>query len=315
MLRTAQTLAALVTVATTFRVKSPKHRPQQDRGAQGEVDGLYTYGAPATAKPALKDMRSDNPCFPGFRAAGVDSRLKQMDQVVWATEVFGYEHPWGDVMFLDVSDNSSHIRPCSKENIGKPNYFFKNPLLHVVYGQSNFGWNEFEKTMHGIGMKMNWVQIQWFAKQLASNVGYGLVASAYATGEAWIRGGLQVQHFVQNPETLECALTFQATLSLGDVVADLELKSGPFCGLPNRVHVGFRDHLRRMVSSDDWQKHIRPHLGSCSKVYATGTSLGGATAELFSACVNFAPSAENDPDGDYSQIGWSKGTPRKLPYV
>merc|ERR1740139_1627327 len=49
------------------------------------------------------------------------------------------------------------------------------------------------------------------------------------------------------------------------------------------VHWGFREHLRKIVRSEQWQTDIRPNLGKCSAVYVGGSSLGAAAANLFTA--------------------------------
>merc|ERR1719215_227221 len=132
-----------------------------------------------------------------------------------------------------------------------------------------------------------------------------MLGGAYVEGGTTpSEGGDQVSYLVQDPETLDCMHTFQSTKSAEDWVADGQTQPSPFCGLPSAVHMGFRDHLRLMFRSDEYQFGIRERLPLCRNVYVIGHSLGGAMAELFSACVNNAPPADLDVEGDYSMLRW-----------
>merc|ERR1719507_467415 len=61
----------------------------------------------------------------------------------------------------------------------------------------------------------------------------------------------------------------------------------PKCG--NWIHLGFYNEVRRATMTRHWRNTMQPFLASdsCSGgIYVVGHSLGGAAAEVFTACVN-----------------------------
>lgn len=242
----------------------------------------------------------------------------QMDLIVRLPRFPGdLRHPMIELMEIDFGHNSPNVtrHQCSLETTALPS-FLPEIGLHGLYPFTPAYDNEdptgFLKTMMTFGTVLAFHHIQFFAKRTATDRGWNLIHTARHEGGE--DGGPQVQHLVQNPQTLECLLTFQATRSLKDWKANFDfIQVKDFCGLSNMVHRGFRNHLRSIIYSDDWQSNIRPKLPSCAKVYAAGASLGGATAELFTACVQHAPKPENDPEGDYAKFGWTKGVAKLLP--
>jgi len=92
----------------------------------------------------------------------------------------------------------------------------------------------------------------------------------------------------QHPDTLECALVFEGSGldDLKDWLANMNFWTTEFCGF-GQTHRGFRAKLLRMVGGIDFVQSIRRKIGSCSKLSVAGHSLGGAQAELFTACANY----------------------------
>jgi hypothetical protein len=83
-----------------------------------------------------------------------------------------------------------------------------------------------------------------------------------------------------------CAIAFTASVTQWDFIQDVNLATAQFCGLDN-VHGGFVDEIRGYMTAENWKIAMSwLNYKRCAKTYATGTSLGGAVAELFAFCAN-----------------------------
>jgi len=152
-------------------------------------------------------------------------------------------------------------------------------------------------------------------KRVAKNAraeGWGLAGTAFARGRWLFWTEDEVSHLFQHPETLDCMLTFEGTTSVSNWADNINFFKWSFCGLPGRVHRGFRDAMRLMVKSDSFKQNIKQHLPKCNKLDVVGHSLGGAISTLFAACGNNAYFAGSDSDN--REIRWVKGKPAKLTY-
>lgn len=310
----------LASEAIGARMHKPTNKQKDGVESSSEpvqVDGLYTWGAPATAMaPGLKNARGRDGCFPGLRTATVQSPLlvNYVDTIVLLARPFGFNHPRMSVAALDVRSNTSQVTECSDEAVGSPSGL---PLLGMhlpsryVFHLDNHTDNDWLYQLSFMGCYVANVKdfpiVGGMVEDLVRTVGWRLAARAYAPG-GFIQGGDQYSMLVQHPQTLDCFMTFQATLSVGDVWTDVDIRRTEWCGLPVRVHRGFRDHLMRMIEGAEWQRHIRPKLPFCNKVYVGGHSLGGANSELFTSCVQNAP-ANNE---DYQALRWVKGQPQRI---
>merc|ERR1719343_16654 len=98
------TVAAL---ATAFRVKSGVRRADDF----GDVAALYTWGAPASAKPGLTNLRGSDSCFPGLRTVTVNGN--SMDAITELARWFSYEHPLMPMTELNIDTNTSKDHACS----------------------------------------------------------------------------------------------------------------------------------------------------------------------------------------------------------
>jgi len=307
-------VALAASLATGLRRKRKK--TQQQRRAYGGVDAIYTWGAPASAKPGLTNLGAGGPCFPGVRMVAVTAT--EMDIIpklarIWPLK---FEHPMVELQELDVDTNRSTTHACSEAAAQLPEGLSGSLALHMpwkyTFHQRDESSELFKISMIGcwLGNAKDFPVLGSRVKEGIEAVGWKLVARAFSPG-GFLKGGDQYSILTQHPQTLDCLITFQSTLSMRDVFKDMDARTRPWCGIPNTVvHKGFRDHLRNMVRGEEWQTKIRPWLPSCAKVLVSGMSLGGAMTELFSACVNHAP--RNDED--FAFFNWTKGPAQQLAY-
>lgn len=282
-------------------------------GSRGEVDGLVTVGAPAGSDTAMPYPRTANGCFPGLRiqsARQLPFGQQQVDIVPPLTRPFGFAHPnmWAAKIF--IGSERIDLAPCGEE-FESPDVEIPSAVLHEE------SWNYFPETpKYNLGRLANLAAKVALPQSTSSNpeevqeainpFGWHLVASAF--------DGNSMAHLMQEPDSRECFVTFRGSKTFQDWVGNFQLYKVDFCGLPQKVHQGFRDNLRGMVASDDWQRKLRPALPSCSKVYAVGHSLGGVTAQLFAACAAQAPEEGAEGYEDYALIGWTRGESKVLTY-
>jgi len=135
----------------------------------------------------------------------------------------------------------------------------------------------------------------------------------------------QIAWLLQETNSLACSLTFTGSNSDGDWLQNFRFFPSAFCGFLDEgdehhlqaghvfAHRGFRDQVRRLVQSSEYQANIRPLLSSCTTVMPVGHSLGGALAELFAACVSRAPQQGQAGYADYAYMGWKPARPQLLP--
>ncbi|CAE8589864.1 unnamed protein product [Polarella glacialis] len=113
---------------------------------------------------------------------------------------------------------------------------------------------------------------------------------------------------VQDSDTLDCVLVFEGTSTLAEFETSIKMFGTGYCGFKD-VHSGYRDKLWWLMKYS--MPKLRPKLAKCNKVTVTGHSLGGALADIFSACAN--SQRQNDPD--YRQQMWHQGTPESMTEV
>merc|ERR1719422_2048031 len=198
-----------------------------------------------------------------------------MDAIAKLARIINYEHPMMDASELNVNTNVSTRHECSSEAARMPDRFWPALSLHMPW-KYTFHLNDWESFIFKVSMIGCWLAnakdfpiLGTRIKEGIEAVGWKLVARAFAPANA-LQGGDQYSILTQHPETLDCMVTFQSTLSLRDVLIDLDARERTFCDLPGTVvHKGFRDHLRNMVRGE-WQTLVRPHLPSCAKVYMAG---------------------------------------------
>jgi len=323
-------IAALVAGSTAFRVK-PKKRNQ---GRPAQIGGIFAIAAPGSAQPGLQNPKGG--CFPGIRWAAVKKQWfgQEADTATTITGIFGFKHPFMDFKLLDYKDPSgkSKLYNCGRDVQDRPKGLSKIALHNkdnyaAAMKDLDLGWAGVMHALSQIGNIESYNKNLTAAGANARKLGWHLIGSAIAPPGKGGYVGEQISHLFQKPESKECIVTFEGSTSFGDWRANLNLQKKPFCGYSKNnafiadddatdheemiqsgqsmVHKGFMDALMEIVKNSDWQTNIRAKFPSCSKVYATGHSLGGAQAELFGACINMAPQSGEDGYEHYKYMGWN----------
>lgn len=295
----------------------------------GNVSGVYTFGAPSTAKTPLADDNRADGCFPGYRTFSGDGGVR--DPVSWLANQGGFKHARMKAMTLH-SGEPPWLLPCSEATSAFPPYDFPNIhqlALHFTEGylqkvRDNLAHVPSHLDVFASLMRTVYVDHAG-AKELAEGVGYRFVAEA-ANGDDLTR-------LYQNPQTLDCIISFRGSDNAGDWINNAGLGSRDFCNFVD-VHSGFVQKFTNTVTASQFQTNIRANLPKCSSLKATGHSLGGAVAEMFAGCINRAPkgltpledlSRGNGITTDHADwityvsykgyIVWFQGTPELMPSI
>jgi len=315
-------------------------------GSPGTVDYLYTFAAPGPTSPAVQHQTNEDGIFPGMRT-WTRNGLGAVDIVPSITSTVFLWHPVMDAQSICKGREAVLYNATEQRNdtMRLPTQLTQSILLHMPWEY----WDVEEVRARKWGcqawynysmfsLNISYVPQLGFAARLAGTYGWNLVGSAYYDGTGGVIGGPQVSHLMQNPDTLECVLTFQGTQNYADWFANVAIQPTSFCGLTDEdeecgifktdacksrrprgafAHWGFADTIRRMTRVPDFQNKIHANLGKCNGVYVTGHSLGGAIATLFSACVSrqLQP-GDYGYEEDYKYMGWTKAwRPERLPPI
>jgi len=285
-------------------------------GTIGEVDALYTTGAPAVAVSPLRNGKSSDGCFPGMRYFTRDKTFlgPALDIVPMVAYVGGFVHPMYKATQLDLKGGAPIEYPCSSSSQKVPDGIRGKMSLHGSPAYIEAGGlvsEDLESLMTRVAQQSENQDFEEM-KQKIEALGWRVAARAFDEGA--LVGGPQVSYVWQDPESLECMVTFQGSASIQDWLVNINLDKADFCGLPDQVHEGFKTHLLMMVSDKGWQTRVRPLLGKCAKVHSVGQSLGAAKASLFAACVNNGPVSGSGSE-DFDLMFWKKETPQRLQYL
>lgn len=311
-------LAALLSEAAAFRARHKRSKsglvgaPSDALPAIGVetsvtsakkdlVDQLFVFGMPAVSEFGLS--RKDGSCIPGKRVFSsyktLWGTLRMLDYPEVAGSLLGFAHNKMDSIMFDTSDSQVKTGTCPDSV-----YQDKHTMLALsIHHKDTYIGNAHKVTAHGVPPEVIDVAL-WnsyerdlaVARRHVEAAGWNMLGSAFHSG-SWV-GGDQVAHLMQNRSSGQCMLTFQGSDSLPDVWSTLDASKVSFCGLPGRVHKGFRDNMMSMTTSSDWQAAIRTRLPSCSEVWAVGHSMGGGMASLFTACMI------NGESDDFEQMSW-----------
>lgn len=236
-----------------------------------------------------------------------------VDPIVPLAGVMGLRHPKMRGVGLHWNESRAHWADCSDSLMNEPRNGGPTELHEgSVHRKLVSMIDSFYLTLTKLGTQFSYGSFGDIndVAEGVKELGWRLVGQGYDDGSGGWVGGPQVSNLFQNPSNLDCVVTFQGSSSIGDWLANANFGTRSFCGRRERVHGGFRNHMRRITRQESWQTEVRAHLPRCGKVYVTGHSLGGAMAELFTACAESDGASE-----DYSFISWVKGTPARLPYL
>jgi hypothetical protein len=279
----------------------------------GLVDQLYTFGAPMVGDDIIENPASSSGCFSGYRVIREETKfLYKVDIVVPLLWPAAYNHP--KMKTLKVNTEKSDIVEACGWKVPATTFRTGSVALHsredyVSMSTAKAG------AAASLALNVSYNENEAEVASLARRAGWGLVDTAFGYGDlSWlpIIGKAEVSHLFQHPETLDCMITFEGSDSLENWLDNLNFGKSSFCKLPTRTHSGFQDAMRIITAGRDFQQKIRPKLPSCRSVRAVGHSLGGAIASLFAACANNFARAGGD--GDFGNITWTRGTPRKMSY-
>lgn len=285
-----------------------------DIGRAGVVDGLYPHAAPPTAWPPFRNPLSSDGCWPGVRTWTTRRTLgvKFVDTTPQISGWIGCRHPYMEAAELNVKTHQTTPFGCSERS---PNIPRAPPtIVHDIhwYVDTAKHISPLHYNLSVVGVASDGFTDVSAARDLARQAGWRVVGHSYNPGN-WFYIGWSSAWLYQQPDTRVCMLTFMGSKALGDWVANFHLVKGEFCGLPSRVHKGFRNKFRNVVQYSEWQENIRPKLSKCAQVLVVGHSLGGACAEMFAACNAAAPGPQEDGHEDYKHISWIRGVPELLP--
>jgi hypothetical protein len=297
--RTMALKAVVCAILVTGSSGARRHRraaaTSSDESARGvkKVDKLYTYGAPCVSPTELRNPASSDGCFPGIRFINQQPFLTDS---VPSLLTFGWDHPFMTKVRLD-DKNVARSTPCGEYGLVQTRA--PSVSLHAadVYKDRSVPMGGEVKDVAMVGLMNSY-------EEASSTVDSNL----RSYGGGWSRAGTaknglgDVSHLMKKRDGT-CILTFEGSENplqdWEDWAHNLQAVPVSYCGLGQSVHKGFRDELRKVVNSTQWQSNIRSKLSSCSKVIVTGHSLGGAVASLFTACANTGGSS-----ADYNWISF-----------
>jgi len=279
-----------------FWCDAARTRTNTTRGV-GRVSHMFTFGAPHPSNPML--TTKDGGCFDGYRITNGDDDWLLDDEDIVPTLLVASSYNQPNVQTLVVVPNGNGI--YANWACGDNPFRITRPSVILHDGgryQDNMAGLSSSyaraKEASAVGLKNSYLSDVSTIKSNLRPEGWNLVGMAHNAED--------VSLLMQDPGSKRCILTFEGSDTWRDFVTDAAVIRVPFCGLPQWVHTGFRNELRRMVKSSEWQRNVRPKLGQCSSVDAVGHSLGGATATLFTACVDW----QNGSD-DYNTMSWKTG--------
>jgi len=288
-------------------------RIQKRSQAFGEVSKLYTFGAPSVAKTPLQNGMAGNGKFDGLRITTVDRKrfllmgfMEKFDPVVFVWNLKGFRHPKMDVLVIRDFDRAN---PVHRVHCDDPQGSCEN-LINFPKADSPSWWMHLHLQPKYEALLTE--QTIWPMATSESVLALKIYDGKSAVQDAARRFGNRLVDFhgfgakdyvalVQDESTLDCTLVFCGTNELDDVLNDMNMRTTSYCGFET-VHVGFVKEMTMILVDSYWETNFKAKLPSCNIVRATGHSLGGSLATLFTACANNVAVAEDDPH--FQKLSW-----------
>jgi len=305
-------------------------KTSQGMPSLGYVEAMYTYGAPATAKPALTNLMSEDGCFKGLRSYNEDVISGGVTKEVDAGAISNfYPHSKIATAVLHQDGESIYV-PCKAGD--DPATLWPNDNDGGVFADWTLHWEDdytprllnVQVEQHNVSALEPFHQAYLFvllAYKTYDSTAHALPA-IHARLPGWKlvatetriqgSGGLYDEDpvlLVQDSKSLDCALVFTGTNNIdNELGTSMTTYGAGYCGFA-QVHDGYKNELWD-ITHDLWPG-LRPKLSKCNKVYCVGHSLGGSLCEIFTACAN----SQRFTDPDYQNQMWSKGTPEAMPEI
>lgn len=252
------------------------------------VHSLITYGA---ARPGVGELQNPatGSCFEGYRF--VMQNTWTVDPVPALGQTTSFAHPLGTS--IKMHEKQTHDKfGCGTNgfNFGFPEFRLHESSVYIA-NLKNFDSVVGAVTLNGLAVSYE-DDLDTVKSQLQP--GWELQASMVLDGDK--------SHVIMHKDTQACIITFSGSDDASDWYSNAAVWPVKFCELEQDIHNGFRSEVMRVVNSDAYQQEFKPKLKECTEVTATGHSLGGAMAAIFSACANNELRAAQD--SNFTVLKW-----------
>mmetsp|Transcript_81347 Transcript_81347/g.143556 ORF Transcript_81347/g.143556 Transcript_81347/m.143556 type:complete len:354 (-) Transcript_81347:25-1086(-) len=293
------------------------------RKQYGVVSRLYTYGAVGASKYPLPNKQSLQNCFQGLRTYterifGVNRESRQVDAASLFT---GYPHAMVPTLALHEAEDSTYTE-CPGAFL-EPQQHEAGTAIYQdwpLHHEDHYRWLD-RVRVHGKHVSKDEPFASAIRFRALAFKAYDEIYNFKTYMRKAMPGWSVVGHadfsqgtdhdpvwLAQHSNSLDCAVVFTGTNSAIEFSETIDRKGTLFCGFPE-VHQGYARELRSMMADHKWKK-LQAKLSKCNSLSVVGHSLGGALAELFSACVN-----SRNNHLDFNRIKWEVAKPEALPPV
>lgn len=291
------------------------------------MSAIYTFGAPATATPSLRNPLSTDGCFTGLRCYNEDVLGPATIQVDAAAISNLHKHARMNTVVLHSGKDSIYA-PCP----GHTETSWPSDDHGDVFAEWSLHWeNDYTPRLKNVTVAGTpFIQDEPFRsaylflllafktydttehtrqQMVARMPDWKLVAREtriQGSGTTYDEDPVMI---AQNTETLDCAIVFSGTNNADNEIATSTTTYGAkYCGMSG-IHDGYRNELWDIAR--DLMPKLRLTLSKCNTVSCVGHNMGGSLCEIFAACAN----SKNVGDPDYQQQMWAMGTPEALPEI